>query len=54
MFTELKTEFAGFDKEGNGMISCDDLITLLWKIGLNPSKSECDEFRKNCAAGELH
>ena len=54
LFVELKARFATFDKEGNGMICSDDLVALLRSIGLNPTKSECENFKKNCASGKSY
>jgi len=47
----LKTEFAAFDKEGNGIIKARDLTKLVRCIGLNPSKKECEEYYERCAKG---
>ncbi|XP_067937213.1 uncharacterized protein [Watersipora subatra] len=47
--SELKVRFAWYDKEGNGLISSSDLISFLRCIGLNPSKAECEEYKRNCS-----
>ena len=41
---EIKESFRLFDKDGNGLITIQELATVMKNLGQNPSKNELKEM----------